>query len=120
MESPAIFQTGYYNTHFAQEKHSSDAKNSDQFVIEDLLDIPNDEFMVAADGGADVGVDGISTDSSALTALDNACNSTFSGGSSVEPLFHSADVGGGRGFSDGHFSSELCVPVPNLIDQTFE
>lgn len=116
MESPAIFQTGYYNTHFALEKHPSDAKNSDQFVIEDLLDIPNDDYMVAADGGADVGVNGIFTDSSALTALDNSCNSTLSGRSSVEPLFHSTDVGGGRGFSDGHFSSELCVPYDDLAE----
>ncbi|XP_073135256.1 GATA transcription factor 9-like [Henckelia pumila] len=119
MENSEIYQTGYYNTHFAHEKHPSDAKNSDQFVVEDLLDIPNDEYMVAADGGGGgggAGVTGIPTDSAALTAVDNSCNSSFSGGSSVEPLFHSADVGGGRGFSDGHFSSELCVPYDDLAE----
>lgn len=115
METPEIFQTGYYNTHFVPEKYPSDAKNSDQFIVEDLLDIPNDDYMVAVDGGGEAVVTGIHTDSSPLTAMDNSCNSSFSGGSNVEPLFHSADVGGGRGFSDGHFSSELCLPVRNLI-----
>ncbi|KZV37201.1 GATA transcription factor 12 [Dorcoceras hygrometricum] len=116
METPEVFQTGYYNTHFTPERHPSDAKNSEQFVIEDLLDIPNDEYMVAADGGGEVGVTGISTDSSALTVVDNSCNSSFSGGSCVEPLFQSADVGGGRGFPNGHFSSELCVPYDDLAE----
>ncbi|XP_073053939.1 GATA transcription factor 9 [Primulina eburnea] len=116
METPEIFQTGYYNTHFTPEKHPSDAKNSDQFVIEDLLDIPNDEYMVAGDGGDEAVVTGMPTDSSALTAVDNSCNSSFSGGSTAEPLLHSADVGGGRGFSDGHFSSELCLPYDDLAE----
>ncbi|KAL3844187.1 hypothetical protein ACJIZ3_001590 [Penstemon smallii] len=110
METPEFFQTGYYNTQFTPEKRLSDAKNSDHFVIEDLLDFPNDETMVAADeGGIEAAMTGTSTDSSTVTvAADNSCNS------SAEPHFQhgAADIGG----THGQFSSELCVPYDDLAE----
>ncbi|KAI3468195.1 hypothetical protein Pfo_024858 [Paulownia fortunei] len=113
METPEFFQTSYYNAQFATEKRLSDAKNSDHFIIEDLLDFPNDESMVAADGGLEAALTGTSTDSSTATAVDTSCNSSFS---TAEPHFQAADIGGPRSFADGHFSNELCVPYDDLAE----
>ncbi|GFP96703.1 gata transcription factor 12 [Phtheirospermum japonicum] len=118
MGTPEFFQTSYYNAQFNTEKRLSDAKNGDHFIIEDLLDFPNDESMVAADGGFEAAMTGTSTDSSAATVVDNSCNSSFSD-------FQAAGIGGP---GDGQFASELCVPyddmaelewLSNFVDESF-
>ncbi|KAK6152560.1 hypothetical protein DH2020_012199 [Rehmannia glutinosa] len=123
MANPEFFDESLYNAEFPTEMRLSDAKNSDHFIIEDLLDFPNDDGMVAADGGVEAAwTGGTSTDSSAATAVDNSCNSSFS---TAEPHFPAADIGGPGG---GQFASELCVPyddmaelewLSNFVDESF-
>jgi hypothetical protein len=103
MEAPELFPQ------YAPEmRHSTDNKTAagDHFIVEDLLDFSNDDDdAVIADGAFDTAT-GNSIDSSTLTVVDSCNSSSFSGG---DPNF----VGemGCRNFADGHFSSDLCVPV---------
>ncbi|KAH6783818.1 GATA transcription factor 12 [Perilla frutescens var. hirtella] len=113
METPEFFQTNYYTAQFPPEKRLSDAKTSDHFIIEDLLDFPNDDAMGATDGGS---LDAAFTDSSTATPVDTSCNSSFSTAAAGEPYFQAADIGGPRSFVDGHFSNELCVPYDDLAE----
>lgn len=104
MEASSFFPGGYYSAgadEFSQEKREQ--KPGDHFMVEDLLDFPNDDDIMT-DGFFDT-VTGNSTDSSTVTVVDS-CNSSFSGN---EPHF-SGDVGC-RNFTDAQFSGELCVPV---------
>ncbi|PIN10663.1 hypothetical protein CDL12_16750 [Handroanthus impetiginosus] len=102
-----VYQNGYCAAEFTPEN----AKNGDHFIIEDLLDLPNDESMAAADGG----FESVMTDS-AVTAVDTSCNSTFSAGSLADPHFQAADFGGPSGSAaGGQFSGELSVPVQSDI-----
>ncbi|KAL2543574.1 GATA transcription factor 9 [Forsythia ovata] len=98
------------------------AINGDHFIIEDLLDFPNDNGMLPEDT-FDTSV-GASTD----TAIDTSCNSSFSGCTTTEP--HSpGDIGGCRSFTDDQFSNtELCMPhdglaelewLSNFVEETF-
>ncbi|KAG8381848.1 hypothetical protein BUALT_Bualt05G0015400 [Buddleja alternifolia] len=116
METPESFQSGYYNAQFTPEKRLSDSKNGDHFIIEDLLDFPHDENVAAGDGGLEVAMNGASTDSSTVTAVDTSSNSSFCGGGTAELHFNSADFGGSRGFAGGQFSSELCVPYDDMAE----
>ncbi|KAL1552401.1 GATA transcription factor 12-like [Salvia divinorum] len=92
METPEFFQTDYYTSQFTAEKRLSDAKTTDHFVIDDLLDFPND------DG---IGPDADADDSSA--PLDN---STFSTATGEQPYFQAADV----------ISNELSLPYDELAE----
>ncbi|KAF5938849.1 hypothetical protein HYC85_023108 [Camellia sinensis] len=78
MENPEFFQGGYYNTQFTPEKRHSDTKTGgggggggDHFIIDDLLDYPNDDAVVA-DGGVFDTFTGTSTESSTVTYDDLA------------------------------------------------
>lgn len=107
MEAPEFFQGNYCSQFSAEKHHSFDSKTNggDHFIVEELLDFSNED-AVATDGGAIDNVTGNSTDSSTVTVVDSCNSSSFSG---CEPNF-AGDVGC-RNFSDGHFSSDLCVPV---------
>ncbi|KAL7164484.1 hypothetical protein ACSBR2_040403 [Camellia fascicularis] len=116
MENPEFFQGGYYNTQFTPEKRHSDTKTGggggggggggDHFIIDDLLDYPNDDAVVA-DGGVFDTFTGTSTESSTVTVVDS-CNSSFSGG-------FPGDMGC-RSLVDPHFSNDLCVPYDDLAE----
>ncbi|KAJ8555496.1 hypothetical protein K7X08_012992 [Anisodus acutangulus] len=103
METPEFFQASYYNSH-------SEGKNGDHFVVEDLLDFPNDDGMVT-DGTLDATFTGNSTDCS---VVDNSCNSSFSG-SNHDPQLPGDNIGY-RNFHDGQFSSEFSVPYDDLAE----
>ncbi|KAL6985458.1 hypothetical protein U1Q18_018832 [Sarracenia purpurea var. burkii] len=115
METPQSFQgpEGYYTTQFPPEKRHSDANKTagDHFVVEDLLDFPNDDAAVVAAHGTYDAFTGTSTDSSTITVVDS-CNSSFSG---VEPYYFSGEMGC-RSFTDAQFSSDLCVPDDDLAE----
>ncbi|KAL0330372.1 UNVERIFIED_CONTAM: hypothetical protein Sradi_5023900 [Sesamum radiatum] len=113
METPEFFETSYYNAQHSPERRLPEPKTGDHFIIDDLLDLPNDETMVAADGCLDAAMVGTSTESSSATPVDTSCNSSFS---TAEPHFLAADIVGTRSLADGHFSSELCVPVCGWIE----
>lgn len=109
MEASSFFPGGYYSAgadEFSQEKREQ--KPGDHFMVEDLLDFPNDDEIMT-DGFFDT-VTGNSTDSSTVTVVDS-CNSSLSGN---EPHF-SGDVGC-RNFTDAQFSGELCVPCDELAE----
>ncbi|KAL3650796.1 hypothetical protein CASFOL_007199 [Castilleja foliolosa] len=104
MEAPEFFQTtSYYSSQFNTEKKLSDPKNSDHFIIDDLLNFPNDETMVADDGVFEAAMAATSTDSSAVTVVENSHNSSFSD-------FQAAGIG------DAQFTSELCVPYDEVLE----
>ncbi|WOG81407.1 hypothetical protein DCAR_0100554 [Daucus carota subsp. sativus] len=108
--SPEFFQgspAAYYNKiqHFAPEKRQAEGKASaEHFIIEDLLDFPNDDVGVTE--ATFDNVTGTSTDSSAVTVVDS-CNSSFSGN---ENHFH-----GGLG-DHAQFSNDLCVPYDDMAE----
>ncbi|XP_006359773.1 GATA transcription factor 12 [Solanum tuberosum] len=107
METPELFQTGYYNTEFTSEKQLiSDVKNGEHFVVDDLLDLPNDDGMVTEDT-LDLTVIGNSTDCS---VVDNSCNSSLSGSN------HPPQLLGYRDFPDGHLSTEFAVPYEDMAE----
>lgn len=88
------------NDNQRQYSESSKPVMGEHFVIEDLLDFPNDDVVVTENGAID-NVTGTSTDSSALTVVDS-CNSSFSGYG--EPRYSG-------NLADPQFSNDLCVPV---------
>ncbi|CAN4127887.1 unnamed protein product [Withania somnifera] len=110
METPEFFQETYFNSQFTPEKCLPDAKIGDHFVIEDLLDLPNDEGMVT-DGTLDATVTGNSTDCS---VFNNSRKSSLSGSNHSPQLL--GDNIGYRNFPSGHFSSEFPGPYDDLVE----
>lgn len=112
MESASeFFHTGYYDAEFSPEKRLSDAKNGDHFIIDDLLDLPNDDTIEAVDGGLEAAMTGTSADSSPATApcINSIVNT-------IEPHFPPADICAARSSAGGNFSGELCVPYDDLAE----
>lgn len=103
METPDFFQTGYYNS--SEKQLISDVKNGEHFVVDDLLDLPNDEGM-ATDDTLDLTVIGNSTDCS---VVHNSCNSSLSGSN------HHPQSLGYRDFPKGHLSTEFALPVSTIF-----
>nr|GMD42715.1 GATA transcription factor 12-like [Ipomoea batatas] len=90
METPEFFHGGYYEGEFSPDKRVLE-KNGDNFIVEELLDLPNDDGLVAVTDGGALEATG---DSSTVTALENSCNSSFSGEMTCHHLL------------DGQFSKE--------------
>ncbi|XP_030530597.1 GATA transcription factor 12 [Rhodamnia argentea] len=123
MEAPEFFQPGFCSPQFAPEKrHSLDGKacggGDNPFMVDDLLDFSTtDDAIVGGGGGGGCGdgafdnVTGSSTDSNVTAAVDS-CNSSFSG---YDPNFTDGGIGC-RSFTEGHFSSDLCVPYDDLAE----
>ncbi|KAL3655683.1 hypothetical protein CASFOL_000079 [Castilleja foliolosa] len=97
METPEFLQTSYCNN-----AQFNTEKNGDRFMIEDLLNFPNDESMAAADGGFEAAM--IGTSSAATTVVDNNGNSDF----------QAAGIGGP---GDAQFASDICVPYDDMADE---
>lgn len=123
-EAPEFFQPGFCSPQFAPERrHSLDGKagggcGGDPFMVDDLLDFSTTDDAVGGGGGGCGGGDGAfdnvtgsSTDSN-VTAMDS-CNSSFSG---YDPNFGDGIGGCHRGFAEGHFASDLCVPYDDLAE----
>lgn len=107
MEAPEFYQNSFCAQFVPEKRYSTDNKTAgaDIFIVEDLLDFPNEDDAVITDGALDT-VTGNSTDSSTVTVVDSCNSSSFSG---CEPNFI-GDIGC-RSLADGHFSSDLYVPV---------
>lgn len=104
MEAPEIFHGGFCPQYAYEKTDNKTTAAGDHFIVEDLLDFSNDD-AVLTDGTFDIAA-GNSIDSSTVTVVDSCNSSSFSGGDpNVVGNF------GGRNFSEGHFSSDLCVPV---------
>ncbi|XP_057514281.1 LOW QUALITY PROTEIN: GATA transcription factor 9-like [Actinidia eriantha] len=118
MEAPGFFADGLFGAtgegYFSQgnryfEKKSAENVNN-HFVIDDLLDFSKEDDVMT-DAVFD-NVNGNSTDSSTVTAVDS-CNSSVSGG---EHQF-SGNISC-RSFADAQFAGEgeLCVPYDDLAE----
>ena len=105
METPKFFQGSSYCSQLAPEKHVA----GDHFIVEDLLDFSNEDAVIT-DAAFDSSVAGHSTDSSTVTAVDSYNSSSISGCEQ-----NLADDIGCRGFTDGQFAGDLCVPVISPI-----
>ncbi|KAL6980094.1 hypothetical protein U1Q18_021743 [Sarracenia purpurea var. burkii] len=113
METPEFFHGTYFNnTQFTPECRISDPKSAggDHFIVEDLLEFPNDDAGVENGKFGDT-VAGGSSESSAITIVES-CNSSFSGSGPQLP----GDVGC-RSFADDQFSSDICVPIIKLKEK---
>ncbi|KVH97998.1 GATA transcription factor 12-like [Cynara cardunculus var. scolymus] len=114
MEEPDYFIGDYFGVgecYFGHQKPTDIINNNNQFIIDDLLvDFPNNDDVVLNDAFFD-NVNGRSTDSSTVTAVDS-CNSSVSGG---EAPF-SGNISSRR-FSESQFSGvEICLPYDDLAE----
>ncbi|KAK7293874.1 hypothetical protein RJT34_16751 [Clitoria ternatea] len=106
MDAPKIFQNNFCQQFPSDNK----SNNSDHFIVEDLLDFPNDDDAIIIDATSD-SVPGNSTESSTITTIDS-CNSSSLSGPDLYPVSNI----GCRNTSDDHFSDELCVPYDDLAE----
>ncbi|KAL6971009.1 hypothetical protein U1Q18_030690 [Sarracenia purpurea var. burkii] len=121
METPEFLHGTYFNnTQFTPESRISDPKSAggDHFIVEDVLEFPNDDAGVENGKFGDAILGG-SSESSAITIVESS-NSSFSGS---EPQLPGDVVC--RSFANDQFSSDICVPVDKLkekqkIDALFE
>ncbi|KAI4316096.1 hypothetical protein L6164_024111 [Bauhinia variegata] len=123
MEAPEFFQNSF-SSQFPYDNKPTTAPPvgvSDNFIVEDLLDFPNDDAIIA-DGALD-SVPSNSVDSS-LTAVDSCINSPAFSGCNTNFV---GDIGC-QNFPDGHFSGDLCVPyddaaelewLSNFVEESF-
>lgn len=130
MENPEFYQGGYYNSQFTYEKRVSamEAKNAEHFVIDDLLDFPNDEGIVVAvsEGtttttvldNSTITATGTSTTDSSSTANSSSFCATTNTHELLPHNFPGEDYVGCRNLSssDPQFTSELCVPYDDLAE----
>ncbi|XP_068642789.1 GATA transcription factor 12-like [Aristolochia californica] len=110
MQAPEYFHGGSCragSAQFGADKRQNDTKTTENFIIEDLLDFPNDDDGFVGDNTFDVAA-GNSTDSSTVTVVDS-CNS-----SGCDPNF-SGDLSC-QNFADAQFSGDLCVPYDDLAE----
>ncbi|PSS17950.1 GATA transcription factor [Actinidia chinensis var. chinensis] len=108
METPELFAGGYFSpgSRYFEKKSSENVNN--HFAIDDLLDFSKEDDVMT-DAFFD-NVNGNSTDSSTVTAVDS-CNSSVSGG---EQQFY-GDISC-RSFAEAQFAGELCVPYDDLAE----
>ncbi|XP_060168780.1 GATA transcription factor 9-like [Lycium barbarum] len=78
---------------------------SDHFVVEDLLDFPNDDEILVTDDMLDV-------DFATGTSMD----SSFSGSNNINQESQFPSDIGCQSFNDGHFSGEFSVPYDDLAE----
>ncbi|KAK3027079.1 hypothetical protein RJ639_040911 [Escallonia herrerae] len=115
MEAPAFFiGGGYYGAGDNQFSQPADNVNNNgngnAFAIDDLLDFPKEDEVMADAFFDNLAVD--SGDSSAVTAVDS-CNSSVSGS---EHQFSSGNFSS-ESFADAKLSGgELCVPYDDLAE----
>ncbi|XP_019197057.1 PREDICTED: GATA transcription factor 9-like [Ipomoea nil] len=115
METPDFFQPPtHYTTQFTPDKRhpsaTADSKNNnnaaDHFVVDDLLDFPNDDTMLAVVSDADAAA--LAADSSSATA----CNSSpFSAATQFAPAIACRNH-----LTDAPFSGEFFVPYEDVAE----
>lgn len=109
MERPEFFIGGYNDcgaTEFFAEKKSSEQKADQHFTVEDLLDFPNDDDIMADDFLSDI--DSINATTKNCTATNHSVTTTDS--------FSPASVDYGRTFADSQFSNELCFLYDDMAE----
>ncbi|KAJ6711525.1 GATA TRANSCRIPTION FACTOR [Salix purpurea] len=109
MERPEFFIGGYNDcgtTEFFAEKKSSEQKADQHFMVEDLLDFPNDD---------DITADGFLSDIDSINATTKNCATTNHSVTTTDS-FSSASVDYGRTFADSQFSNELCFLYDDMAE----
>ncbi|KAJ6308978.1 hypothetical protein OIU76_018553 [Salix suchowensis] len=109
MERPEFFIGGYNDcgtTEFFAEKKSSEQKADHHFTVEDLLDFPNDDDIMA---------DGFLSDIDSTNATTKNCATTNHSVTTTDS-FSSASVDHGRTFADSQFSNELCFLYDDMAE----
>ncbi|XP_074286985.1 GATA transcription factor 12-like [Silene latifolia] len=103
-----VLEFGYGASKRTPERRAS----GDQFIVEDLLDFSNDDGVVFDEGNSNSNSN--SSDSSLVVTPPDSGNS-FSGNNDAV-VFPTVGDTGSHGYSDTHFSGELCVPCDDLAE----
>ncbi|CAL1378245.1 unnamed protein product [Linum trigynum] len=117
MEAPEYYMSGYFGAgvpatfaDYSPEKNQKLPSDPSHFVVDDLLDFPNDDDAIMTDGFFDNIAKNCATataDSPAFTSNDSCNSSSTSAG---------ANPAAYQSFADSHFSSELCVPYDDMAE----